>query len=151
MQNRELRLAAAIILMLPLFGIGTQRTAGAGLPTPLQPLVSAKHKGDRHWRDPYIGEWSNGRGDRLIINMSTIRFASERAVAYHDVTRVTNGREFHLEITADVKLNYLTRFLHVSFGEGERIDQMKVSLYSSRKDMEAGENSQGEATWYRDK
>ena len=87
----------------------------------------------------------------MIINMSTIKFATEKAVAYHDVTRVTNRREFHLEITTDVKLDYLTRFLHVSFGEGERTDQMKVSLYNSRKDMEAGENSQGEATWHRDK
>ena len=87
----------------------------------------------------------------MIINMSTIRFAGEKAVAYHDVTRVTNGREFHLEITTDAKLDYLTRFLHVSFGVGERTDQMKVSLYNSRKDMEAGENSQGEATWQRDK
>jgi hypothetical protein len=103
------------------------------------------------WRDPYIGEWSNGRGETLVINGSTIKFGSDRAVPYRDVTRVTNGREFNIEITTEAKLNYLTRFLHISFGEGEKTDEMKMTLYDSRKDMEDGENSQGEATWSRDK
>jgi len=103
------------------------------------------------WRDPYVGEWSNGRGEILIITSSTIKFGNDKAVPYRDITRVTNGREFHLEITTDAKLNYLTKFLHVSFGEGEKTDQMKMTLYDSRKDMEDGENSQGEATWDRDK
>jgi hypothetical protein len=102
-------------------------------------------------REPYIGSWSNGRGDTLIITGSTIKFAHDKAVPYQDVTRVTNEREFQLQITSDAKLNYLTRFLQVSFGEGEKTDEMKITLYDSRKDMEAGENSQGEATWYRDK
>jgi hypothetical protein len=86
-----------------------------------------------------------------VISGSTIKFANDKAVSYRDVTRVTDGREFHLEITTDAKLNYLTRFLHISFGEGEKTDEMKMTLYNSRKDMEDGENSQGEATWYRDK
>ena len=102
-------------------------------------------------RDPYIGEWSNGRGDTLVITGGNIKFGKDKAVPYQDVTRVTNGREFHLQITTDARLNYLTKFLHVSFGEGEKTDEMKMTLYNSRKDMENGENSQGEATWYRDK
>jgi hypothetical protein len=100
---------------------------------------------------PYVGEWSNGRGDTLAITNSTIRFANDKAVNYRDVTRVTDGKEFNLEITTEGKLNYLTRFLHISVGEGDKPDEMKVTLYDSRKDMEDGENSQGEATWYRDK
>jgi hypothetical protein len=100
---------------------------------------------------PYIGEWSNGRGETLVITASTIRFASDKAVSYRDVTRVTNGQEFHLEITTEGKLNYLTKFVHLSTGEGDKPDEMKMTLYNSRKDMEDGENSQGEATWYRDK
>jgi hypothetical protein len=142
--------AAAFILMLPLSGAAKRSTVLTALREPLG-TIEVSLRGDRHWRDPYVGEWSNGRGDTLIITASTIKFASDKPVAYHDVTRVTNGREFHLEITTDTKLNYLTRFLHASFGEGDKTDQMKLSLYNSRKDMEAGENSQGEATWHRDR
>jgi hypothetical protein len=35
-------------------------------------------------------------------------------------------------------------------GEGDQPGEMKMTLYNSRKDLEDGENSQGEATWYRD-
>lgn len=103
------------------------------------------------WRDPYIGEWSNGRGDTLVITGSTIKFGNDKGVNYRDITRVTNGREFNLQITSDGDLHYLTKFLHVSLGEGEKSDEMKITLYDSRKDLEAAENSQGEATWHRDK
>lgn len=103
------------------------------------------------WRDPFIGEWSNGRGNTLVITGSTIRFGNDKAVNYHDITRVTNGREFNLQITSAGELNYLTKFLHVSLGEGYKPGEMKIILYNSRKDLEAGENSQGEATWHRDK
>jgi hypothetical protein len=133
-------MAAALVVMLPLFCIGSQRSA-------IEPSAAA----NPGWKDIYVGEWSNGRGETLVISGSTIKFANDKAVSYRDVTRVTNGREFHLEITTDAKLNYLTKFLHVSFGEGEKTDEMKMTLYNSRKDMEDGENSQGEATWYRDK
>lgn len=106
----------------------------------------------RKWRDPYIGEWSNGQGKTLVITSSSIRFGNNKAVSYHDITRVTDGKEFMLEITTEGELNYLTRFLHVSIGgEGDKADEMKMTLYKSRKELEAGENSQGEATWYRDK
>ena len=99
---------------------------------------------------PYLGKWSNGRGETLAITAKTIRFANDKPVAYRDVTRATNGQEFNLEVTSEGKLNYLTKYLHVSTGEGNKPDEMKMTLYDSRKDMEDGENSQGEATWYRD-
>lgn len=102
-------------------------------------------------RDPYVGEWSNGRGETLVITAGTIKFGKDKAVNYRDITHVTNGREFNLEITTDAKLNYLTKYLHISFGDGDKTDEMKMTLYESRKDMEDGQNSQGEATWDRDK
>jgi hypothetical protein len=108
------------------------------------------HAGEK-WKDPYVGEWSNGRGDTLVITGSTIKFGRDKAVSYRDITRVTNGKEFNLQITTERELNYLTKFLHISFGESDKSDEMKMTLYDSRKDLEAGENSQGEATWYRDK
>ena len=103
------------------------------------------------WKDPYVGSWSNGRGDTLVITDSTIKFGRDKAVSYHDITRVTDGKQFNLEITTKGELNYLTKFLHISMAEGDKSDEMKMTLYDSRKDLEAGENSQGEATWYRDK
>ena len=100
---------------------------------------------------PYVGEWSNGRGDILVITGSTIRFGNDKAVNYRDITRVTNGREFDLQITTQGNLNYLTKYLHISFGDGDKTDEMKMTLYESLKDMHDGANSQGEATWDRDK
>jgi hypothetical protein len=99
----------------------------------------------------YVGQWSNGRGETLAVTATTIRFANDKAVKYRDVTKVTNGREFHLEVTSEGKLNYLTKFLSLSMGEGAKPDEMKMTLHNSYKDMVDGANSQGEATWYRDK
>jgi len=124
--------AAVLVILLPLLA-STFVTSAVGI----------------HARDPYIGEWSNGRGETLTITGSTIKFGSDKAVPYHDITRVTNGREFNLEITTEAKLNYLTRFLHISFGDGDKTDEMKMTLYDSRKNLEDGEDSQGEATWFR--
>jgi len=115
-----------------------------GVSAKASPAVSA------HESLPYLGKWSNGRGETLAITAKTIQFASDKPATYRDITKVTNGQEFNLEVTSEGKLNYLTRYLHVSTGEGDKPDEMKMTLYNSRKDMEDGENSQGEATWYRD-
>jgi hypothetical protein len=141
--------AAALLFVLPLLC----PAGAAGLINQARENASTSRFATRDHppREPYAGEWSNGRGETLIITGSTIKFGRDKAVSYRDVTRVTNGREFHLEITTDGKLNYLTKFLHISFGDGNRTDEMKMTLYNSRKDMEDGQNSQGEATWDRDK
>lgn len=103
----------------------------------------------KRWHDPYIGQWSNGRGETLVIGNNTIKFANDKAVNYRDITRVTNGKEFQLEITSEGKLNYLAKCLHISLSD--KSDEMKMILYNSRKDMEGGENSQGQTTWHRNK
>jgi hypothetical protein len=114
-------------------------------------LLAGVTASGKKWKDPYIGSWSNGRGDTLVITGSTIKFGRDKAVSYRDITRVTDGKEFNLEITTREELNYLTKFLHISMAGGDKTDEMKMTLYDSRKDLEAAENSQGEATWYRDK
>ena len=111
--------------------------------------ISATTARERRPREPYVGAWSNGRGETLVIKSNKVRFANDNALSYHDITRVTNEKEFQLEVTSDGKLNYLTRFLQISLSDTS--DEMKVTLYNSRKDMESGQNSQGEATWYRDR
>ena len=139
--------AAAMLFVLPLLC----PAGAAGLINQARENVSTSPFATHPPREPYAGEWSNGRGETLVITGSTIKFGRDKAVSYRDVTRVTNGREFHLEITSEAKLNYLTKFLHISFGDGNKTGEMKMTLYNSRKDMEDGENSQGEATWDRDK
>ena len=141
--------AGALLFVLPLLC----PAGAAGLINQARENVSTSRFAtrDNPPREPYAGEWSNGRGETLVITESTIKFGRDKSVPYRDVTRVTNGREFHLEITTDAKLNYLTKFLHISFGDGNKTNEMKMTLYNSRKDMEDGENSQGEATWDRDK
>src|SRR6266403_1574488 len=88
--------AAALLLMLPPPGFaqpGTALEIAKQLATQRADVITL--------RELYVGEWSNGRGETLVITGSTIKFGSDRAVPYRDVTRVTNGREFHLEITSE--------------------------------------------------
>jgi hypothetical protein len=96
---------------------------------------------------PYIGRWSNGRGETLAITQRTLQFANDRPVYYRDVTKVTDGQHFSIQITSRGKLNYFSKFLALSFENG----QMTMTLYNSYREMFDGENSQGESTWYRDK
>ncbi|HYX28290.1 MAG TPA: hypothetical protein VE863_06965 [Pyrinomonadaceae bacterium] len=141
--------AAAVILISAGGSVFlTYATANGSVNTANSTNGAAIH---RRWRDPYVAEWSNGRGGTLVIESSTIRFGKDKKVPYTDITRVTNGREFNLQLTFEGKLNYLTEFVHISFGDGDKTDEMKMTLYNSRKDMDKAENSQGEATWYRDK
>ena len=128
------------------------KTRHAALLLVVSSLVGLTAYAGKKWKDPYIGEWSNGRGETLVITSNNIRFGNEKAVSYHDITRVTDEKEFMLQITTEGELTYLTKFLRVSIGGGEdKADEMKMTLYDSRKELEAGENSQGEVTWYRDK
>jgi hypothetical protein len=96
---------------------------------------------------PYIGRWSNGRGERLAVTKRTLKFNSDKSVTFRDVTKVTDGNHFSLQITSRGKLNYFTKFIALSLEN----DEMKMTLYDSYEDMFDGKNSQGESTWYRDK
>jgi hypothetical protein len=96
---------------------------------------------------PYIGRWSNGRGEALSITARTLQFANDRPVYYRDVTKVTDGNHFSIQITTRGKINYFSRFLALEVEKG----QMKMTLYNSYREIFDGENPQGESTWYRDK
>ena len=96
---------------------------------------------------PYIGRWSNGRGETLAITQQTLQFANDRPVYYRDVTKVTDGHHFSIQITSRGKINYFSKFLALSVENGE----MTMTLYNSYREMFDGENPQGESTWYRDK
>jgi hypothetical protein len=95
-----------------------------------------------------VGEWSNGRGETLVITATSLQFGSDKPVTYRDVTKVTDGNLFYLEITSPGKLNYFTRYMAVSLEED---GELKTTMYDSYADMFNGDNSQGEATWDRDR
>src|SRR5919205_1026080 len=79
---------------------------------------------------PYIGNWSNGRGETLTVTASTLRFNSDKAVTYRDVTKATDGNYFLLEVTAKGKVNYFSKYMSLEIDE----DEMKMTLYNSYQD-----------------
>ncbi|HEV7374721.1 MAG TPA: hypothetical protein VGN95_08385 [Pyrinomonadaceae bacterium] len=113
----------------------------ASLSSPTVAIVPAPAK------MPYIGRWSNGRGETLAITLRTLQFANDRPVYYRDVTKVTDGHHFSIQITSRGKINYFSKFLALSVENGE----ITMTLYNSYREMFDGENPQGESTWYRDK
>jgi hypothetical protein len=96
---------------------------------------------------PYLGEWSNGRGETLTITAKTIQFADNRAVAYRDVTRASDGSIYELELTARGEVNaFPGKTLAVEI-DG---DTMKMTGYRSHADLIAERNPQQIVTWERD-
>lgn len=93
----------------------------------------------------YIGKWSNGRGETLSITPVQIQFDHNKKLAYKDITRVTDGNSFQIEITSRGKLNYFQRYMFL------RIDgkQMTMTGYNLYEDMYSGQNQGSEVTWYR--
>jgi hypothetical protein len=95
----------------------------------------------------YLGSWSNGRGETLVITKKTLQFGSDRAVAYRDVTGVSDGESFELEITAPGKINaFPGKTLHLTFEE----DAMTMTGYKSHAEFMQGGEVQMEVTWYKD-
>jgi hypothetical protein len=99
-------------------------------------------------KQPYIGDWSNNRGERIRIDEGRIRFARSEAVDFRDVTRVTDNSQFALQITTTGSTNLFSNSKFVSLKLDRR--QMRMTLYNSWRDMFDGRNAQGESTWYRD-
>jgi hypothetical protein len=95
---------------------------------------------------PYVGNWSNGRGETLSVTGRTLRFNSDKAVTYRDVTKATDGNYFLLEVTTKGNINYFSKYMSLVINA----DEMKMTLYNSYQDMFDGKNPQGESTWSRD-
>ena len=96
---------------------------------------------------PYLGTWSNGRGETLIITSKTLQFAEDKAVAYKDVTRATDGQSFELQITAAGKVN---AFPGKTLGVQCEGDSMKMTTYASHAAYMSEEDPQSIVTWYKD-
>ncbi len=96
---------------------------------------------------PYVGEWSNGRGETLVITAKTICFAQGKPVPYRDLTRATDGKSFTLQITAPGEVNgFAEKFLAVTCGD----DEMRLVGYKSSEDLLQDKNPGSDVTWYKD-
>ena len=96
---------------------------------------------------PYLGSWSNGRGETLVVTEKTIRFNDDRALTYRDITRATDGATFELQISGRGTAN---GFGGNTLGVECDGDSMKITAYASHADyMQAGE-PQSVVTWFKD-
>ena len=96
---------------------------------------------------PYLGSWSNGRGETLVITEKTIRFADNRALPYRDITRATDGSTFELQITAKAAAN---GFGGNTLGVECDGESMKITAYASHADYMQGGEPQSVVTWFKD-
>lgn len=96
---------------------------------------------------PYLGSWSNGRGETLIVTEKTIRFGDDRAVPYRDITRATDGEVFELQLTARGAVN---GFGGNTLGVECDGDSMKITAYASHAAYMQAEEPQSVVTWFKD-
>ena len=96
---------------------------------------------------PYLGSWSNGRGETLVISAKTIRFGEGRALAYKDITRATDGSLFELQVTARGAENAFGGSTLAVECDG---DSMKISAYDSHAAYMRGADPQSVVTWFKD-
>ena len=103
----------------------------------------------------YIGEWSNGRAFELKFTVDEIEFTGKAPsqpikFRYRDLTKVSDGNFYQLEILNPPKQSYITRFVTVSIQEGSKPLEMALTFYNSAAEMTASENPAGNDTYFRD-
>ena len=96
---------------------------------------------------PYLGTWSNGRGETLVITAKTIRFGENRALPYKDVTRTTDGSAFELQITAR---DAVEPFGGNTLGVECDGDSMKITAYASHAEYMQDGEPQSVVTWFKE-
>ena len=96
---------------------------------------------------PYLGRWSNGRGETLIVTQKTLKFADDKPVPFSDVTPAGNGRRFELRITAPGEVNAFPGKSLMVTCEG---NSMEMIGYRSHVDLMQERNRRQIVTWERD-
>ncbi len=96
---------------------------------------------------PYLGNWSNGRGETLRITSEKLSFADDRAVKYRDITRATDGSAFELQITTPGEVN---AFPGKILGVVCEKDSMRITTYASHGDYMQEQDAQSVVLWFKD-
>jgi hypothetical protein len=94
---------------------------------------------------PYIGDWSNMRGHTLKISATTIQFLEDEPVPYKDVTRVSDGNYFQLELKTKDSTNFLGKIMLINM-KGK--NEMSMDICNSENEYSAGNYSS--VNWFRD-
>ena len=105
-------------------------------------MATARAAGDA----PYVGSWSNGRGEVLVITAKTIKFGKDKPVPFEDITGVTDGKQFKIKLNA-AKLNFLSKYM-VLLVNGK--STMKTLGYDTPQGFDSGSPS-SEVNWDRDR
>ncbi|MDQ6859900.1 MAG: hypothetical protein M3032_01910 [Verrucomicrobiota bacterium] len=96
---------------------------------------------------PYIGDWSNGRGETLRITARTIQFADDDPVPYREISHEAESAEFELQITAKGEVNaFPGKTLALVIEE----DAMEMTGYRSHEDLAHNGETLQVVTWYRE-
>jgi hypothetical protein len=104
-------------------------------------------KGGASAAPPYIGEWSSGRGESLIITAETLQYATDKPVPYRDITKATGeDGPFQLIILAKGKVNYFDKYVWLTLTGAK---EMKMETTDSIEKHSQGEGSR--QNWFRDK
>lgn len=91
---------------------------------------------------PYLGNWSNGRGETLVITAKTLKFQKDKPVPYRDVTKASDGKFFQLQVTAEGKVNYLSRFIRLTLKANAEMKMEGAATFNG--------DAESQSTWYRD-
>ena len=126
----------------------TLRFASAALAVCLAAMLVLSGAAARASEDlPYLGSWSNGRGETLVITEKTIRFGDDRALSYRDITRASDGSTFELQINGKAPAN---GFGGNTLGVECEGDSMKITAYASHAAYMQGGEPQSVVTWFKD-
>ncbi len=96
---------------------------------------------------PYLGEWSNGRGETLVVTRTTLQFANDKPVPYRDVTRATEGQTFELMITASGPVN---AFSGKTIGLSCKEKSMTMTTFASHSAYMQENEPRSVVTWFKD-
>ncbi len=98
---------------------------------------------------PYLGSWSNGRGETMVITAKTIQFAEDHPVPYRDITRESDDSHFELQILARGEVNaFPGKTLVLACGDD---DSMEMTGYRSHDDFIGGGDGLQVVTWFRER
>lgn len=96
---------------------------------------------------PYLGAWSNGRGETLSISKSSLQFADNKPASYRDVTSGPDDGRFELLITAPGNVNAFPGKTIAVECEGELMGMM---TFASHAKYLEGKDPLSVVHWYKD-